>query len=105
MTTDSVNAETAEKLAAQCGFDLEIVEPRDLTRMEREQAPVVVDWDFVPGEQHARILSGAAGRILGVHGYNLGEDLTRFLPRRRIAYRPKLDVKLFRTVVSVAKAA
>jgi hypothetical protein len=37
-------------LAAKYGLDLAVVEPRDLPRLERERADVVVDWDGMPAD-------------------------------------------------------
>jgi hypothetical protein len=105
LTTDCVNASTAEALAAHYGLALELVEPRDLPRLERERADLVVDWDGIPEDDRARLLNGTAVNLVAVHGYNLGDGLAGFLPRRGILCGRQLGHHLFRALAGPAGAA
>src|SRR5438105_2381786 len=98
LTTDSMNAATAGALVAMYGLELEIVEPRDLPRLERQSANLIVDWEFIPEDYLARLLNSTAVIIIAVHGYNLDEGLAGFLPRRGITYSPRLDDRLFQAL-------
>ena len=90
LTTDAENADDAQRLAADEGIDLEVAEPRDLLRLEREGAGVVLDWDSVPHEYRSPLLDGSA-RLVAVHGYQLSDSVTSFLPRRGTLVSRHLD--------------
>ena len=105
LTTDSMNAATAEALAARYGLDLEVVEPRDLAQLEWQGVDFVLDWDFIPEDNQTGLLNSTAVNIVAVHGYNLGDGLAGFLPRRGIICSPRLDHYLFQALASPARAA
>jgi hypothetical protein len=105
LTTDSLNAATAETLAAKYGLDLEVVEPRDLRRLERERANLVIDWDCIPEDYQAKLLNGTTVNIVAIQGYNIGDALAGFLPRRGIICSPRLDHHLFQALAGPASAA
>jgi hypothetical protein len=96
LTTHSVNANTAAALAAMHGVDLEIVEPRDLVRLERERVGLIVDWESMPDDYQARLLDGTDVKIVAVHGYNLDEGIGGFSPSEEIICSRRLDDELFR---------
>ena len=98
LTTHSVNAGGAAALAAMHGVDLEIVEPRDLVRLERERAELIVDWESMPDDYRAKLLNGTEVKIVAIHGYNLAEDIAGFLSRRGIICSRRLHHHLFRAV-------
>ena len=79
-------------------MDLEVVEPRDLPRLQREKADLVVDWDFLPEDHQAKLLNGTPVKVVAVHGFNLGESLSSFLPPREILFTRHLDDHLFRAL-------
>ena len=97
VTIDAVNASWAEELAARAAVPLEVVEPRDLPRLEEQQAHLVLDWDHLPDDERVKLLNGTA-KVVAVHGYNLSESLTRFLPRRGIHCSPRLDDSFFQSL-------
>jgi hypothetical protein len=91
LTTDETNACTALELAAAVGIDLEVAGPRDLPRLEREEAEVLLDWDFVPPDERSRLLNGSAARVVGVHGFQVSDSVASFLPLRDILVSSHLD--------------
>jgi hypothetical protein len=105
LTTNPQHAATAEALATQHGFDLEIVEPRELLRLEHEHADLVLDWDFLPEEYQKHLLNGTTVNIVAIHGYNLSDSLAAFLPRRGILCARRLDEQLFQALRGDADAA
>jgi hypothetical protein len=105
LTTDSMNAATAEVLAARYGLKLEVVEPRDLPQLECQSVDFVLDWDFIPEDSQAELLNSTAVNIVAVHGYNLSDGLAGFLPRRGIICSPRLDCRLVQALASPARAA
>jgi hypothetical protein len=104
-TTHAVNAGTAAALADMHGVELEIVEPRDLPRLQRERAALIVDWDYLPADYQAKLLNGTEVNVVAIHGYNLDDGLASFLPRRGILCSRRLDHHLFRALADGAKAA
>jgi hypothetical protein len=92
LTTDPVNAQTAEGLASEEGIDLESAEPRDLPRLERERAEVILDWDHLPPEDRSHLLHGCSVQLVGVHSRNLGDGVASFLPRAEVAFSRHLDL-------------
>ncbi len=105
LTLDPVNALDAAALAAGYGLDLEIVEPRDLPRLGRERAALVVDWDFLPEDDRAALLKDSGVQVVAVHGYNLDDGVARFLPRRGIRCGKRLDRRLFQGLADDGRAA
>jgi hypothetical protein len=105
LTTDSGNAATAEALAVRRGLELEIVEPRDLPRMEREQANVIIDSDFLPADLQSYLINGMEVQVVAIHGYNLSDSVASFLPRRGIVCGRRLDEQFFRELVESSSAA
>jgi len=105
LTTDPVNATTAEALAAQHGVDLQIVEPRDLPRLEAERIDLVLDWDFIPEDYRAKLLNGTAVNVVAIHGYGLSDSLASFLPRRGILCGPRLDQHFLQALTGKDNAA
>jgi hypothetical protein len=71
--------------------DLEVVEPRVLPRLEREPIDLVVDQDFMPEDDRARLLNGTAVNVVAIHGYSLSDSLASFVARRGIVCGPQLD--------------
>jgi len=102
LTIDPQNAATSEALAAKYHLDLEVVGPRDLPRLQQERADLVLDWDCLPPGDRARLLNGTTVNIVAIHGYNLGELLASFLPRRGILCTPRLDDHLFQALAAAA---
>ena len=105
LTTDPCNATTAEALAAQHGVNLQIVEPRELPRLECEPIDRVVDWDFIPEDYRTKLLNGAALNIVAIHGYGLSDSLASFLPRRGIICGHRLDQHFLRALTGKDNAA
>jgi hypothetical protein len=100
LTTDPLNAVTAETLAARHEIDLEIVEPRDLPRLAREQIALVIDWDFLPEGYRDELLTGSGANVVAIHGYNLADGLASSLPRHGILCGPRLDAKFFQVLAN-----
>jgi hypothetical protein len=105
LTTDEVNASTARALASALGIDLETAEPRDLPRLAGEHAEVVLDWDFLAPEDRSSLLNGCAVRVVGVHGYNVGDSVTGFLPLRGVLVSRHLDRDFLAALSTRARAA
>jgi hypothetical protein len=105
LTTDPVNAATAETLAARLGIALQIIEPRDLPWLECEPIDLVVDWDFIPEDYRARLLNGMAVNIVAIHGYGLSDSLASFLPRCGIFCGRRLDQQLMEALTGREDAA
>jgi hypothetical protein len=103
LTTHALSADTAAALAAMHGLDLEIVEPRDLLRLRRERAELIVDWDSMPDDYRAELLSGTEVKIVAIHGYNLDEDIADCLPCSGIIRSRRLDHLLFRAVAGESR--
>jgi hypothetical protein len=99
MTTDPLNAATADQLALKYRLNLEVVEPRDLPLLEAHGADVILDWDFLPNDYRAKILNGMDLNVLAVHGRDLDEALSSFLPQRGIFCASRLDHHLFEALV------
>ena len=91
LTTDPFNAQEAEGLASVEGIDLESAGPRDLPRLEREQAEVALDWDSLTPADRARLLKACTVQFVGVHGYNLHDSVAGFPPRLGVTYSRQLD--------------
>jgi hypothetical protein len=104
-TTDPCNATTAKALAAQHGVDLQIVEPRDLPRLEDEPIDLIVDWDFIPEDDRVSLLNGTSLKIVGIHGYGLSDSLTRFLPRRGNVCSRRFDQHFLQALTGKDNAA
>ena len=105
LTTDEVNASTARGLAAGLGIDLEAAEPRDLPRLASEEAKVVLDWDFLLPEDRSSLLNGSAVWLVGVHGYNVSDSVTGFLPLRDVVVSRHLDRAFLAALSTRARAA
>lgn len=97
LTTDDLNGATTAVLAQRQGVPLEVVEPRDLPRFEREEAEVVLDWDYLPEEECDHLLNGSPNRVVAVHGYNL-PAWASFLVRRGIVVSSRLDEHVFQAL-------
>jgi hypothetical protein len=105
LTTDPVNAATAEALAAECGLGLHVVGPRDLPWLEYQGADLVVDWDFIPEDYQARLLNGTGANVVAVHGYNLGDGVAGLLAGRGLVCGRLPDHAFFQELAGVARAA
>jgi len=105
MTTDPVNANTAQALAARHGLDLQVVEPRDLPRLKGERMDLVIDWDFIPEDCRAILRKNTAVNIVAIHGYDLDDSLALFLPLRGILFSPRLDQQLMKALTGMGDAA
>src|SRR5262245_39133581 len=105
LTIDQTNAARAESLANRFALALEVAEPRDLPRLERQGAKLVLDWDFLPQDYQDRLLNGTGADVVAVHGYNLPDALVSFLPRRGILCSRTLDEQLFEALARPASAA
>jgi hypothetical protein len=105
LTIDLLNARTAEELAFAAGIDLEPAEPRDLPRLEKHQAEVILDWDYLPPEDRSYLLNGCAVQLVGVHGYNIADSVASFLPQRGIVVSRYLDEAFFTALADRARAA
>jgi hypothetical protein len=86
-------------------LELEVAEPRDLTRLEREQASVIIDSDSLPADLQSYLSNGTAVRVVAIHGYNLSDSVASFLPRRGIDYGRRLDEQFFRELAEGSSAA
>jgi hypothetical protein len=104
LTTDPCNAATAEALAATYRLELDIVEPRDLPRLEREQADLVLDWDALPPDYQSQLLNSAAVHVVAIHSYNLDDGLASFLPARGILCGRRLDDRFVEALTAAARA-
>jgi len=105
LTTDPTNAEWAKTLAARWGIDLEEADPRDVVRLEREQAQVILDWDHLEGmPKREHFLNGSPVKVVAVHGHNL-PSWADFLARRGIIVTSQLDDALFAAITARRKAA
>src|SRR5262245_26959161 len=105
LTIDDANRCRFEGLAVAERLDGEAVEPRDLAWLEREQAEVVLDWDYLPSDDRSRLLNGSAVQVVGIHGYNLSESVASFLPRRGIVVSRHLDQMFVAAVAQRNRAA
>jgi hypothetical protein len=99
ITTDFVNAATAEKLG------LEVAETRDLPRLEREGAAVALDWDHLPHDCRTYLLDAESIRVVGVHGYDLSEPLTALLPLCGVRVSRYLDLAFVAGLPGKGRAA
>jgi hypothetical protein len=104
LTIDNLNAATAEALAAEHGFPLEVIEPRDLPGLG-EGAAVILDWDYLPEDVRSNLVESVAITLVAVHGHNLGDVLAGFLTKRNIACSSSLDRALFRSLAGTEAAA
>jgi hypothetical protein len=105
LTTDPTNAAAAKLLAANHGVDLEVIEPRDLDRLDREPKALILDWDYLPEDYRAGLLDGSGANVVAIHGYNVGDGPASFLPRRGILHTPRLDAHLFWLLIAGENAA
>jgi len=108
LSTDPVNIAAAEELAAARGLDLdllELAEPRDMPRIEKQNALLIVDWDHIPPDYRDRVLDSPALRVVAIHGYGVSDSVARFLPRRGILYFKRLGPELFRRLDDLEPAA
>lgn len=104
LTIDATNAATAQELADRHAVPLNVAEPRDLSRLEREEARIVLDWDFLP-DYRAKLLNGSAAKVVALHGFQIPDSVASFLPRRGIIVSRRLDDYLFQALAGLAKAA
>lgn len=105
LTSDALNAETAEALAHRHGFTLEVVDPRDLPRLAHDQSALIVDWDYLTEDDRAKLLNRALN-VVAIHGFNLSDSLASFLPRSQgIICSRRLDDHLFAALAHTARAA
>jgi hypothetical protein len=105
ITPDTLfNGSAAAALAGSHGLALDIAEPRDLKRLEREQADVVIDWDGMPPDYRARLLNGTAVRVVAVHGFNVPDSVSGFLARRGVLISPRLGHAFFQALAAVRAA-
>jgi len=105
LTTDPCNTTTAEALAAQHGVDFQIVEPREMPRLEREPIDLVVDWDFIPEDYRAKLFNGTAVNIVAIHGFGLSDSIASFLPRRGIVCSLRFDRHFMQALIGKDHAA
>jgi hypothetical protein len=105
LTTDPLNATSAEALAEQLGVSLQVVEPRDLPRLEDGRIDLVVDWDFIPDDYRAGLVNNAELSIVAVHGFGLSESLVGFLLRRGILFSHRLDQYFLQALTGRGDAA
>jgi hypothetical protein len=105
LTTDEANASMAEPLVFAEGIHLEPADPRDLPRLRRKAAAVVLDWDHVPPETRAHLLNGFAGHLVGLHGYQISDSVAGFLPQRGIVVSRRLDQAFVAALAGPARAA
>jgi hypothetical protein len=100
LTTDALNAATAEALAARYGLDFEVIEPRDLQRPECKTNNLLVDWDFVPQDYQEKLLNGRIADIVGIHGYHVAESDVSVLSCRGIIFSSRLDHHLLEALAA-----
>jgi len=100
LTTDALNAATAEALAARYGLDFEVIEPRDLQQPECKTNNLLVDWDFVPQDYQEKLLNGRIADIVGIHGYHVAESDASVLSCRGIIFSSRLDHHLLEALAA-----
>src|SRR5260370_29242832 len=105
LTADGMNANTAEALASAERINLEPAEPRDLPRLEREEAEVVLDCDYLPPEDRDHLLNGSAVQVVGVHGFQVADSVASFLPRQGVVVSRHLDQALVAAPAGPSRAA
>ncbi len=105
LTVDPLNAATAEVLAAERGVWLEPAQPRDVLRLEKENALLIVDWDYLPKDDRDRVLASSALRVVAIHGFTLADSVVSFLRRRGVLCFKKLDPDMFRGLDGLMPAA
>jgi hypothetical protein len=84
---------------------LEVVGPRDLSRLEREQVELILDWNFIPEEERQSLLKSTSVNVLGVHGFSFSEALAGFLSRRGSVCSTRLDKCFFDALDATSNAA
>jgi len=95
LSTDEVNAALAGQLAAACGLDLSLADPRGAACPEGARA-ALFDLDFLPREHLERLLMELGGCPVAAHGYNLGDGLRRRLKAAGVFARRRLAPPLFK---------
>jgi len=105
LTVDPLNAATAEELASDCGLAVELAEPRDLPRLESQNALLILDWDYLPPEDRDRVLTSSALQVVAIHGFTVTDSVTRFLLRRGALCYMQLGQEMFRGLAGLPAAA
>jgi hypothetical protein len=105
LTVDQLNAATAEQLADDRGVSLEPAEPRDIPQLEKQNARIILDWDFIPPDYRDRVLASSTLRVVAIHGFNVPDSVAAFLQRRGILSFKLLCPEMFRSLDSISPAA
>jgi len=105
LTIDSVNAATTEVFAAEHGLLLELAEPRDLPRLEKQNALLIVDGDHLPPDNQDRVLASSSLRVAAIHSYSISDSAACFLSQRGILCSRKLDHEMFQLLDILEPAA
>jgi hypothetical protein len=107
LTTDEVNEQRAQQMAADCGITLCSLAPKDAPP-NGEYDAVLYDWDYWPaGSQRevlAELLSGPLTHPVALHGYNLQDAQAEALPRHGVAVYRRLHPQVFRFLRRAALA-
>src|SRR5262245_27078414 len=104
VTIDETNAQAMLLLAASCG--VEVAGPRDLAWLQERNAEVVLDWDFLPGDERARLVDDDGRlRLVGLHGYGLSDSVAGFLRRAGVLVSGRLDEEFVRALLRQPEAA
>jgi hypothetical protein len=98
LSTDEVNQDLAERLAAKSRVGLDLVSPRD-PAPNGEYDAVVYDLDSWPQPQRAEVLSrlgnGRTLHAVAVHSYSLDEDQVEALRAQGVFVHRRLDAEVF----------
>jgi hypothetical protein len=107
-STDELNRDLAEKMAAACGLTLCPLDPKDASPNEAFEA-VLVDGDFWPIEKYrevlAELLAGQGVGVVAVHGYNLADDQVEALREQSVGIHRRLRPRLFRLLRRAIRAS
>ena len=95
LSIDEVNAALAGQLAAACGLELCLADPRGAACPEGARA-TLFDLDFLPREHLERLLKELGRCPVAAHGYNLGGGLGRRLKAAGVFARRRLGPALFK---------
>jgi hypothetical protein len=100
MTTDEVNRDLVERLAAECGAVAHALSPGEMPRRGAFDA-VLFDLDAIPRSQRPALFAeivSRAGYPRGIHGYDLEEEQARSLRLAGVAVAQRLLPELIQTL-------
>jgi hypothetical protein len=108
LTTDEVNEQLAQQMAAACGVTLCPLGPGEVPPDGQYDA-VLYDWDYLPAARQrevlAELLSGQLPHAVGLHSYDLEAGPEGALRRNTVMVYRRLQPRLFRSLRLAARAA